>query len=58
MWGSQSWLQPAFSRLSSPCDKSVYEGRDAPEETILSLRENPLRSAREVQKLSLVKNAG
>jgi hypothetical protein len=21
MWGSQSWLQPAFSRLSSPADK-------------------------------------
>jgi hypothetical protein len=28
LWGSQSWLQPAFSRLSS--DRSVSAARDAP----------------------------
>jgi predicted GH43/DUF377 family glycosyl hydrolase len=30
-WGSQSWLQPAFSRLSSLRDRSVSVARDAPE---------------------------
>jgi hypothetical protein len=34
LWGSQSWLQPAFSRLSSPRgDSLVSAARDAPEET-------------------------
>ncbi len=30
MWGSQSWLQPAFSRLSSPAHPPVSAARDAP----------------------------
>src|SRR5580704_1387133 len=31
LWGSQSWLQPAFSRLSSPRVTSVSAAKDAPE---------------------------
>jgi hypothetical protein len=31
LWGSQSWLQPAFSRLSSSHDSPVSAARDAPE---------------------------
>jgi hypothetical protein len=34
LWGSQSWLQPAFSRLSSPLDSSVSAARGAPEEIV------------------------
>ena len=37
LWGSQSWLQPAFSRLSSPRDSSVSAARDAPARDCLSL---------------------
>jgi len=28
LWGSQSWLQPAFSRLSSPAHQPVSAARD------------------------------
>jgi hypothetical protein len=28
LWGSQSWLQPAFSRLSSPADKPKAPAHD------------------------------
>ena len=31
LWGSQSWLPPAFSRRSSPRVTSVSAARDAPE---------------------------
>src|SRR5580658_10984875 len=34
LWGSQSWLQPAFSRLSSPRYRSVSAARDAPERIV------------------------
>ena len=34
LWGSQSWLQPAFSRLSSPAYPPVSASRDAPEGTV------------------------
>jgi predicted GH43/DUF377 family glycosyl hydrolase len=34
LWGSQSWLQPAFSRLSSPAQPPVSAARDAPERTV------------------------
>src|ERR1700691_3625657 len=31
LWGSQSWLQPAFSRLTSPTRPLVSAARDVPE---------------------------
>jgi hypothetical protein len=37
LWGSQSWLQPAFSRLSSSRDSSVSAARDVPVRDRLSL---------------------
>jgi hypothetical protein len=37
LWGSQSWLQPAFSRLSSPGHPLVSAARDAPVGDRLSL---------------------
>ena len=43
LWGSQSWLQPAFSRLSSPRDTSVSAARDALAGDRLSLVWTPLR---------------
>src|ERR1700693_2158215 len=37
LWGSQSWLQTAFSRLSSSRDSSVSAARDVPARDRLSL---------------------
>jgi len=34
LWGSQSWLQPAFSRLSSPRVTLVSAARDASPATV------------------------
>jgi hypothetical protein len=38
LWGSQSWLQPAFSRRSPPRDSSVSVARDVPEGIIFRWR--------------------
>src|ERR1700733_4746919 len=37
LWGRQSWLQPAFGRLTSSRDSSVSAARDAPVKERLSL---------------------
>jgi hypothetical protein len=37
LWGGQSWLQPAFSRLSSFRDSSVSAAKDVPARDRLSL---------------------
>jgi hypothetical protein len=44
LWGGQSWLQPAFSRPSSPAT-SVSAARDAPEGVVRHSRACAARSA-------------
>src|ERR1700678_3962154 len=46
LWGSQSWLQPAFSRLSSSRDSPVSAARDAPEGTVCRSWERKFRVPR------------